>query len=97
MYEADCYFETQQYAKALKRYEEAAGTYKHTASSMAAYVQIINSHVFLGAPGEARAALARALVLVDSLPDGAFADSVSPERRADWKRYFEWLGQSGLF
>jgi len=62
-----------------------------------AHVQIINIHVFLGQPREARAALARALVLVDAIPTEAFAASVSPEQRRDWRRYFDWLGQSELF
>ena len=97
VYEADCYFETQEYREALKLYEEAAGTYKDTASALAAYVQIINSHVFVGEPEEARAALARALVLTEAMPDESFDASVSPETREDWKRYFRWLTASALF
>jgi len=97
LYEADCYFETQEYAHALKLYEEAAGMYRDHPSGLAAYVQIINCHVFLGQPREARAALSRALVVVEAIPDEAFAQSISPETRADWKRYFEWLGASDLF
>ena len=97
LYEADCFFETQDYRKSLKLYDEAVGMFKDTPNALAAYVQIINSHVFLDQPGEARAALARALVLVDAIPDEAFGRSVSPEGRSDWKRYFEWLDQAGLF
>ncbi|MGB2986681.1 MAG: tetratricopeptide repeat protein [Phycisphaerae bacterium] len=97
LYEADCYFETRNYRRALKLYEEAAGTYKDTPRALAAHVQIINSHVFLGQPEEARAALARALVLVDAIPNEAFDTLVSPETRKDWKRYFDWLGRSELF
>lgn len=97
LYEADCVFETRDYRQALKRYEEAAATYRDTTSALAAYVQIINSHVFLGQPEEARAALARAIVMVDAMPDEAFANPVSSENRQDWKRYFEWLQQAELF
>ena len=97
LYEADCFFENQNYRRALKLYEQAAGLYKDTASALAAYVQMINSHVFLGQPEEARVALARARVLVDAIPDAAFAASISPETREDWKRYFDWLGDSELF
>jgi len=97
LYEADCYFETQDYERALKLYEESAGLFKEMPSALAAYVQMINCHVFLGQPDEARAALARVTVLVDSMPDSAFARTVSPERREDWKRYFDWLGKSELF
>ena len=95
-YEADCYFETRNYARALKLYEEAAGAHKDSTGALAAYVQIINTQVFLGEPEEARAALARALVLTDAIPDEAFARSVSPETRKDWKRYFGWLAEAEL-
>jgi tetratricopeptide (TPR) repeat protein len=97
LYEADCFFETQDYRKSLKLYDEAVGMFKDTPNALAAYVQIINSHVFLDQLGEARAALARALVLVDSIPDEAFQRSISPEGRSDWKRYFDWLDQAELF
>jgi tetratricopeptide (TPR) repeat protein len=96
LYEADCRFENQEYAEALKLYEDAVGLFKEQPAGLAAYVQIINCHVFLGEPAEARAALSRALVLVDAMPQAAFDRSVSPEKRADWKRYFEWLGESEL-
>jgi len=97
LYEADCYFETQEYRHALKLYEEAAGSYRDHPSGLASYLQIINCHVFLGEPGEARAALSRALAVVESIPEEVFRRSVSPETREDWKRYFAWLGESELF
>jgi len=97
LYEADCYFEVGDYRRALKLYEEAAGNYKDVPTGLAAYVQMINCRIFLGEPEEARAALARALILVDAIAQGSFDKSVSPETREDWKRYFEWLGKSDLF
>jgi len=97
LYEADCYFETQDYSRALKLYEEAAGIYKDQPGGLAAYVQIINCHVFLGRADEARAALARALVLVESIPEVAFSGTISPQTRGDWKEYLAWLGETGLF
>ncbi len=97
LYEADCFFEAQDYRQALKLYEEAAATYRDTTSALAAYVQVINSHIFLGQPEEARAALARAIVLVDAMSDEAFNNPVSSEKRQDWRRYFEWLQQAELF
>ena len=72
-------------------------TFKDSPTALAAYVQIINCHVFLSQPLEARAALARALILVDAIPRAGFGRSVSPETHRDWKRYFEWLGESELF
>ncbi|UCE60347.1 MAG: tetratricopeptide repeat protein [Phycisphaerales bacterium] len=97
LYEADCFFETRSYREALRLYEDAAGILKDTPSGLAAYVQIINCHFFLGEPNEARAALARARILADAVPQTAFDASVSVETREDWKRYFEWLGESELF
>lgn len=97
LYEADCYFEIHDYRTALKLYEEAAGAYRDRETALAAYVQIINCHVFLGEMDEARAALSRAMILAGAIPDQAFARSVSPESREDWKRYLEWLGRSELF
>ena len=97
LYEADCYFETRDYRQALGRYEEAAAAFKDSSAALAAYVQIINCHVFLSQPQEARAALARALILVDAIPQAGFGRYVSPETRRDWKRYFQWLGESELF
>ncbi len=97
VYEADCYFEVGAHREALKRYEEAAGLFKDRPTSLAAYVQIINCHVFLGQPEEARAALARARILVEAIPQDAFDGSVSPETRKDWQRYFEWLDGTELF
>ncbi|MEK7710732.1 MAG: tetratricopeptide repeat protein [Planctomycetota bacterium] len=97
LYEADCYFETQEYARALKLYEQAAGNLRDTARGLAAYVQMVNCYVFMGESREARAALARALVVVDAMPDSAFESPASPQPRGDWKKYFEWLGESELF
>jgi len=97
LYEADCHFEMHEYRQALKLYQEAAALFQHSTSGLAAYVQIINCHVFLGQPREARAALARAEILVDSMPNEAFENDVSPETRQDWDRYFHWLTETGLF
>ena len=97
LYEADCFFEQRQYQTALKLYEEAAATFRQTPTILAAYVQIVNCHTFLGRPAEARAALARATILVDAVPEDAFDRAVEPRTRKDWKQYFEWLRQSELF
>lgn len=94
LYEADCYFENRQYKQALTLYEQAAATFKDSTAGLAAYVQIINCHAFMGEPAEARATLARALILADAIPEQAFTQSLSPETRADWKRFFDWLAES---
>jgi tetratricopeptide (TPR) repeat protein len=97
LYEADCYFENGDFVSALRLYEEAAGIFRGTATTLAAYVQIVNCHVFLGQLEPARAALARATILVDAVPAEAFASAISSRSRDDWKRYFEWLENSELF
>jgi len=97
LYEADCYFEARMYREALERYDRAAALLRGTPSALAAYVQIINCHVFLGETDEARAALARAEVLADRMKPEAFAESVSPETMSDWKEYFRWLERTNLF
>jgi tetratricopeptide (TPR) repeat protein len=97
LYEADCFFEMREYEQALKLYEEVAGVYQDSPTALAAYVQIINCHVFLGQPAEARAALARAEILTDRIADYAFDRALSPETREDWRRYFKWLADAELF
>ncbi len=97
LYEADCYFETQEYEHALKLYEQAASNLRDSPRGLGAYVQMINCYVFMGEPQEAPAVLARAIVVIDAMPDSAFADTVSSLTRGDWKKYFEWLGESDLF
>lgn len=97
VYEADCLFETGNFRDALTRYEEVASVYKDTPTALSAYVQIVNCHVFLGEPEEARAALSRAQVLVQAMPQESFATSISPETRADWERYFDFLEKAELF
>jgi len=97
LYEADSYFDMQDYRAALKLYDNAIGMFKDSPTALSAYVQVINCHIFLGQPKEARAALARARVLASSLRPEAFASSLSPETKDDWKKYFDWLADSDLF
>ncbi len=97
LYLGDCHFELGEYDRALVRYERAAWIYKGTATALAAYVQIINSHFFSGNAPEAAAAVRRALYLVETMPDSAFEDGVRMESRDDWRDYFEWVRKSQLF
>jgi len=97
LYIGDCYFELGEYDKALAQYERSAWMYRGTASALAAYVQIINCHVFRGDEAEANAALRRALYLVESTEDSAFTEGVGLESREDWREYFEWVARSELF
>ncbi len=97
LYQADCLFELGHYQRSLELYEQAAWIYRDTSTALAAYVQIINCHAFTGSADEASAALRRALYLVRTLPDQAFVNGVAIETRQEWRRYFEWVGDSGLF
>jgi tetratricopeptide (TPR) repeat protein len=96
LYQADCAFDLGDYRKALRLYEEAAGRFQRTITALAAHTQIIHCYVYLGEPAEARSALARARVLVDALPDDAFARNMFGESREDWRRYFVWVQETGL-
>lgn len=97
LYEADSYFDMQDYRSALSLYDNAAGRFKDSPTALSAYVQVINCHVFLGQPREARAALARARVLASRLGPEVYEASLSPETKEDWKTYFDWLAESNLF
>lgn len=97
LYEADCLFELGRYTEALKRYERAAWIYRDTPSMLAAYVQIVNCHAYLGQRTESRAALRRAQYLLKTIPEEQFADATLTGTRADWEQYFTWLEQSELF
>lgn len=97
LYEADCHFESGEYREAARLYEQAAGLFADSISGLTAFVQMIHCHVFLGETRHARTALARARVVLERMDTDAFASSVSPETKADWKQYFDWLGDSELF
>jgi len=101
LYEADCYFANQEYAQALELYDGTAGAFRDAPAALSAYVQIVNCHVFLSQPAEARAALARAVILADAIPAEAFAEQsfgrTTSQTREEWKRYFEWLAGAELF
>lgn len=97
LYQADCAFDLGDYRRALRLYEEAAGRFQRSITALAAHRQIVHCYVYLGEPAEARSALARARVLVDALPDEAFAKNVFGETREDWRDYFAWAQETGLF
>lgn len=97
LFEADCIFALHEYRRALRLYEEAAGRYPDSADALAAYVQIINCHVFLSELDEARSARARAIVLVNTLGDEAFTAPFAARSRESFREYFAWLGDTDLF
>ena len=76
--------------------ETGAGQHGVASATVAARLGL-ECHVFMGESEEARSALARARILVDTIPDGAFARSLSPQGRKDWQQYFSWLENAELF
>jgi len=97
LFQGDCLYHTLRYGDALELYERAAWIYKNSPASLGAYVQIINCHLFLGQPAEAKAALMRALYLVERIEESKFASA--PARfntRDDWRSYFQWLKGTDL-
>lgn len=96
LYEADCYFEAGEYGAALQRYESIVRTLKGTPSALAAGVQIINCHVFLGEVSSARAALERMQAMIEGMPPEAFEGEPSLRTRDEWRIYLAWLDESGV-
>jgi tetratricopeptide (TPR) repeat protein len=92
LYEAACLFEQERYADALALYERAAWIYKDSPVALGAYVQVINCYIFLGRREEAETALRRAQYLVEAIADERFTASGGSQSRADWRRYFNWVG-----
>ncbi|MEE9295970.1 MAG: tetratricopeptide repeat protein [Phycisphaerae bacterium] len=97
LYQADCHFELGEYDRALAHYERSAWIHKGTTTALGAYVQIINCHVFMGEGPDAAAAVRRALYVVETMVDEAFADGIGLESRDRWREYFEWVQKSKLF
>jgi TolA-binding protein len=94
LHEAACHFEVGEYAAALALYERAAWLYKASPAALGAYVQVINCDLHLGRREDAETALRRAQFLVTSLEDEAFASAGDLQSREQWRRYFDWVGQT---
>ncbi len=97
LFQGDCLYHTLRYGDALDLYERAAWIYKNSPASLGAYVQIINCRLFLGQQAEARAALMRALYLVERIEETQFAAAPATfNTREDWRSYFRWLEGTDL-
>lgn len=89
-YRADCAYDLGEYAEAIKLYNQAAYRYHDDASSLAALVQIVNSHVALGNVEEAKSANKRAKELLKRMPEKAFTDGSFALPREYWQRWLDW-------
>jgi tetratricopeptide (TPR) repeat protein len=96
-YRGDCAYDLGDYDQAIHLYNTAAGRYQDDASTLSAYVQIVNSYCALGKFDEARAANQRAQVLLKRIPQETFADGSFSLPKEYWSDWLKWTGDSGLW
>jgi tetratricopeptide (TPR) repeat protein len=96
-YRADCLFDLGQYEDAIRLYDAAAFRYQDDASSLAAYVQIVNAYYALGKPDEAKAANERAKWLLKRMPADSFTDGTFAMPKEYWENQLRWTSQSGMW
>jgi len=96
-YRADCVYDLGRFDEAIKLYDAAALKYQDDSSSLAAYVQIVNSYCALGKLEEARTANERAKWLLRKMPEGSFREGSFSMPKAYWEQWLKWTGNTGLF
>jgi tetratricopeptide (TPR) repeat protein len=96
-YRADCLYDLGQYEEAIRLYDAAAFRYQDDASSLAAYVQIVNAYYAIGKPDEAKAANERAKWLLKRMPPDAFSDGAFAMPKEYWENQLKWTSQSGMW
>jgi tetratricopeptide (TPR) repeat protein len=96
-YRADCMYDLGNYEDAIKLYDAAAFNYQNDPSSVAAYVQIVNSYIALGKPDEAKAANNRAKWMLQHMPAEAFQDDGFTMPKKYWEQWLQWTNQSGMW
>lgn len=96
-YRADCVYDLGNYEEAIKLYDQAAFRYQEDASSLAAYVQIVNSYCALGKINEAKTANERAKWLVRRMPPEAFKDEGFNMPKAYWEQWMKWTSEAGMW
>ena len=94
---ADCVYDLGRYEEAVKLYDGASLKYQDDSSSLAAYVQIVNSYCALGKLDEAKTANERAKWLLRKMPEEAFRDGSFSMPKAYWEQWLKWTGNTGLF
>jgi tetratricopeptide (TPR) repeat protein len=96
-YRADCTFDLGNYEEAIRLYGDAAFRYQDDASTLAAYVQIVNANVALGRTEEAKAANERAKWLLRRMPGEAFSDGSFGGTKVHWEQWLKWSGEIGMW
>jgi tetratricopeptide (TPR) repeat protein len=71
---ASCYFDREEYAAAIKLYDQTATRFADEVIGVKAYVQIVNAYLALREPTQASAAAERGLWILKRVPDEAFAE-----------------------
>ena len=83
----------------MRLYDRAAFKDQDDASSLAAWVQVVNALVKQGKVDEARAANDRAKHLLKRMPAEAFASGGAGGyslSKAYWESWLKWTGESGI-
>jgi tetratricopeptide (TPR) repeat protein len=96
-YRADCMYDLGRYEEAIKLYDAAALKYQDDSSSLAAYVQIVNSYCALGKADEAKTANERAKWLLRKMPESSFRDGSFSMPKAYWEQWLKWTHNAGLW
>jgi tetratricopeptide (TPR) repeat protein len=96
-YRADCVYDLGNYEEAIRLYETAAFRFQDDASSLAAYVQIVNAYCALGKIPEAKTANERAKWLLSRMPPDAFKDGSFSIPKDYWEQWLNWTSNSGLW
>ncbi|MBA3405443.1 MAG: tetratricopeptide repeat protein, partial [Gemmatimonadaceae bacterium] len=96
-YRADCVYDLGNYEEAIKLYDQAAFRYQEDASSLAAYVQIVNSYCALGKINDAKTANERAKWLLRRMPPEAFDNDGFTMPKAYWEQWMKWTSEAGMW
>jgi len=96
-YRADCVYDLGSYDEAIRLYETAAFRFQDDASSLAAYVQIVNAYCAMGKITEAKTANERAKWLLSRMPADAFKDGSFSVPKEYWEQWLNWTSNSGLW
>ena len=97
LYQADCLFDLGLYAEASLAYEKTITRYQLTPTALTAFLQIVNCQLELGNPAEAKSANRRALVQLEKVSEEALASGPVFQTRDQWRDWFEWTHNAGVW
>ncbi len=96
-YRADCLYDMGSYEAAITMYDNAAFRFQDDPTSLAAYVQIVNSWCRLGKPEAAKTANERAKWLLKRIPPESFADGSFAMPKEYWEQWLKFANDSGMW